>query len=187
MPENDNPDVDDVEDVEDQDVEETDDDVEDEEDEWTPPSKEEWTKLSNAAKARKRERDAAKRELATLKNGKDEEDEDDNEAKKWRSTAARNSAATALSAAGFPGTAKQARLLTRLLDLNSAEPDGNGDFDFGDEIEELKEEFPSLFKELGEPRRRAPKVTTSDRGRTAGGGNRDRASARLLKQAGIHL
>ncbi|MGC5565331.1 hypothetical protein ACPYPG_21185 [Streptomyces sp. FR-108] len=186
MPENDNPDLDDAEeDVEGQDVEETD-DTEEENDDWTPPTKDEWTKLSNAAKARKRERDAAKRELATLKSGKDEEDEDDNEAKKWRSTAARNSAATALSAAGFPGTAKQARLLTRLLDLDSAEPDGNGDFDFEDEIEELKEEFPSLFKELGEPRRRAPKVTTSDRGRSAGTTTRDRTTERLLKQAGFH-
>jgi hypothetical protein len=185
MPENDNPDLDDVEELDD-DVE-TEDESEEEEDDWTPPSKEEWTKLSNAAKARKRERDAAKRELATFKNGKDGEDDDEKEAKKWRSTAARNSAATALSTAGFPGTAKQARLLTRLLDLDSAEPDANGDFDFEEEIEELKEEFPALFRELGEPRRRAPKVTTSDKGRTAGGGTRDRASERLLKQAGIRL
>ncbi|MFJ8935364.1 hypothetical protein ACIRL0_06545 [Streptomyces sp. NPDC102365] len=185
MPENDNPDVDDVEDVEDQDVDTEVDDEEDDEP-WEPPSKERWEKLEKAANARRHEIKELRKQIGDLKYAKEDEDEGETEAKKWRSTAARNSAATALSAAGFPGTAKQARLLTRLLDLDSADPDSNGDFDFDDEIDELKEQFPSLFKEAGEPRRRAPKVTTSDRGRSAGITTRDRTSEKLLKQAGFH-
>ncbi len=183
MPENDNPDVDDVEE---QDVEETDDGQE-EEDDWSPPSKDEWQKVSNAAKARHEELKSLRKELGELKKSLkgEEENQEDDEVKRWRSTAARNSAATALSAAGFPGSSKQARRLTRLLDLEDAEPDANGDFDFEDEIEALKEEFPSLFQEPGEPRRRAPKVTTSDRGRSSGTTTRDRTTEKLLKQAGF--
>lgn len=181
MPEEERPDEE-VEEVEDQEVDDLEDTDDEDTDDWKPPTKEEWTKLTNAAKARKRERDQVKRELATLKNGKQEEEDGDKEAKKWRTTAARNSAATALAAAGFAGTARQARRLTRLLDLDNIEPDDTGDFDLDDEIDELKEEFPQLFAQQ-EEKRRAPRVTTSDRGRGQQG-TRDRTTDRLLKQAG---
>jgi hypothetical protein len=89
-----------------------------------------------------------------------------------------------LASAGFHGTTKQARRPTRLLDLENAEPDSAGDFDFEDDIEALKEEFPALFSEP-EQRHRAPRVTTSDRGRNSGGTGRDRTTEKLLKQAGF--
>lgn len=181
MPENENTEVDEVEDDDIEEVEEQ------EDEEWTPPSKDEWHRVSNAAKARHSELKTLRRELGELKkNLKGGEDrEGDDEVQRWRSTAARNSAASALASAGFQGTTKQARRLTRLLDLENAEPDSSGDFDFEDDIEALKEEFPSLFAEPGEQRRRAPKVTTSDRGRNAGGTVRDRTTEKLLKQAGF--
>lgn len=195
MPEDNKPDVEEVDDDLDTDKDlDKDIDTEDEDgdEEWTPPSKEDWTKLTNAARARKEDIKTLRRELGELKaksTKKDDEEEDsgDSEAKKWRTTAARSSAATALSAAGFSGTAKQARRLTRLLDLEGAEPDDLGDFDFDDDIEELKEEFPQLFEPADEGRgRRAPRVTTSDRGRKSSTVTRDKTSERLLKQGGYH-
>lgn len=166
-------------------VEETDEGSE-EQGEWSPPGKDDWEKLTRAAKARKKERDDARRELAALKNKENEGEEskqEADEASKWRETAARASAATALQAAGFSGTAKQARKLTRLLDLSGAQPDDTGDFDFEDEIDDLKEEFPQLF---AREQRQAPvrKPTTADRGGNAGGPGRDRTTERLLKAAG---
>ncbi|MCX4504572.1 phage scaffolding protein [Streptomyces anulatus] len=182
MPENDNPEVEDTEEVdpllEDQ-------EPDDEEEAWEAPSKERWEKLENAARARKEEVRALRKQVGELKAQSKEEEPEESGESKWRAAAARNSAATALSAAGFPGSRKQAARLTRLLDLSDVEPDDNGDFDFDDEIETLKEEFPALFAEPGEQRRRAPRVTTSDRGRTAGGTSKDRTTERLMKQAGF--
>lgn len=167
-------------------AESTEDEGAEEQGEWSPPGKDDWEKLTRAAKARRKERDDARRELAALK-AKESESEQENakpdEAAKWRETAARASAATSLQAAGFSGTAKQARRLTRLLDLANIEPDDTGDFDFEDEIEDLRQEFPMLFQR-DKPVTSSRKPTTADRGGSAGAPGRDRTTERLLRAAG---
>jgi hypothetical protein len=177
-----------------------DDDGDDEDEEYTPPTREEWAKLQRIAAARKIERNEARVELRSLRAaaagaGKDAGDAKDTakdeETDRWRTTAARSSAATQLSAAGFSGTAKQARKLTRLLDLAGAEPDSDGDFDFEDDIEDLKIEFPQLFAPPadGVAGRPAARPTTADRGRRtprdAGDDPTQRTSDRLLRSAGV--
>lgn len=167
-------------------VEETEDGVENSEEveeEYAAPSREEWQKLTNAAKARKKERDDARRELAALKSKDSDAEKEPDEAAKWRETAARSSAAVAIQAAGFSGSAKDARWLTGLLSLKDAEPDESGDFDFEDAIDELKERLPQLFA-----REKAPtshrKPTTADRGGNSNGPGRDKLSDDLLRMAG---
>jgi hypothetical protein len=166
-------------------------------DTWTPPSREEYERLQRTAQRRKEERAQARRELAELKKAKPapkkKESEDDDsgrddesakEADRWRAVAVKQAAAASLSAAGFTGTAKQAARLTKLMDLDDAEPGRDGSFDFEDEVEELKEEFPHLFED---PRtgRRAPKVrTASGRGDGSKPDPVKRTSDRLLKSAG---
>lgn len=139
------------------------------EDEWAPPSRDDWTKVQATLKARKAERDAVRKELADLKakTKSDDTPDEDDEGARWRRTAARSSAASALQAAGYQGTVQQARRLTRLLDLDTAEPDREGDFDWEDDVEALKEEFPSLFAAPSNSNGTRPpgrKVTTADRG-----------------------
>ena len=164
-------------------------DAEDTED-WTPPTKEEVTRLRNTAQARKVERDQARRELRDAKaaaagtgdgagTGADED-----AGPNWRDTAVRNSAASALQAAGFSGSAKQAKKLARLLDLDGIEPDASGDFDLTDEVDELKDEFPQLFAAPTSDPARPPRRTTADRGRQGATPDPDKTTSRLLKQAG---
>jgi hypothetical protein len=195
-----------------------DDDGDGDQEEYTPPTQEEWEKVQGALARRKQERNQARAERAKLRNELAEarkatttrngdsvrdgdgdqqstsrdEDRDDRAAEeiRWRQAAARSSAATQLQAAGFSGTAKQAKKLTRLIDLDLAEPDDDGDFDFEEAIDELREEYPQLFR--GEdkptpPRQRRP--TTADRGRDTGRdatrNPSDVTSQALLRQAGI--
>jgi hypothetical protein len=168
---------------------------------WTPPTQEEYERLQRTAQRRKEERLQARRELAELKKArtapKKKESEDDDsgrddeaakeaakEADRWRAVAVKQAAAASLSAAGFTGTAKQAARLTKLMDLDDAEPGRDGSFDFEEEVEELKEEFPHLFED---PRtgRRTPKVrTASGRGDGSKPDPVKRTSDRLLKSAG---
>lgn len=169
--------------------------------EYTPPSKDEWTKLQ--AKIKRQEGRITKllggkgkpaadidRQLAAgLKSGKgtpaeDEGGDDSGEVTRWRTMAAQQSAATQLAAAGFQGSAKQSARLTRLLDLAGAEPDRHGAFDFEDEIEDLIEEFPQLFAK-GAAGRPAPVVRRADSrsGAPAKDPTRETTDA-LLKSAG---
>lgn len=204
---------DDVDEPDDDDTDEGKDDAA----EYKAPTREEWEKVqrtlarakSERTKARA-ERDEARAALAAGKppaaakpktdqdagdddgtdDGKDDGKPDDS---RWRLSAARSSAAVQLSSAGFPGTAKQAKRLTVLLDLAGAEPDDDGDFDFEEAIDELKDEYPQLFagkqqQEETAPTRR-PRPTTADRGR---GTDRDatsdpskRTSAALARMAGL--
>lgn len=171
----------------DDDDERDDDEGEDDDDKpWKPPSKSEWERAQRRLKRyadEKAGRSRGKsgtadvdRKLREQLNGgkgktKDDAGEDDDspglaEAARWRLTAARQSAATALSAAGFSGTAKQAARLTRLLDLEDAEPDSDGVFDFEDDVEDLKEEYPELFGAKG-ARRNEQRAGRGRPGRTA--------------------
>ena len=181
-----------------------DDDGDDEDDDdsggkpWTPPTQEEYERLQRTAQRRKEERLQARRELADLKKAKPapkkKESEDDDsdrvdseaakEAGKWRAVAVKQAAAASLSAAGFTGTAKQAARLTKLMDLEDSEPGRDGSFDFEDDVEELREEFPHLFED---PRngKRTPKVrTATGRGEGSKPDPVKRTSDRLLRSAG---
>jgi hypothetical protein len=204
-----------------QDRDERDDDLEEQDDtggedggedegEYTPPTREEWAKVQRALTRRRDERNKAREEARKLRDaaaaqGKAKEDtggqdgkSDDADAKReeqesrWRITAARSSAAVQLTAAGFSGTAKQAKRLTALLDLTDAEPDAEGDFDFEEQIDDLKEEYPQLFRSRDQEetaRRPAARPTTADKGRRT---DRDatvnptqRTSAALRRMAGL--
>jgi hypothetical protein len=102
--------------------------------------------------------------------------------------AAQQAAATHLAAAGFSGTAKQAVRLAKLLDLENVEPDDNGVFDLEDEVDELVQEYPSLFQGAprGDPRRKLPAVRrTPNRSGGAAETASDRTSRRLLESAGF--
>lgn len=186
----------------------------DEGEEFTPPTKEEWDKVRATMRRRKEERDAARAKFRALEDkqraadrerasraaggkdtgGKDTDgdapDDRDDEGARWRQAAARASAATQLQAAGFQGSAKDAKRLTQLLDLEHAEPDKDGDFDFEDEIDDLKERFGALFEDRDADRaRRTRRPSTGDRGRgeekRATEDPTQRTSRALLRQAGV--
>lgn len=165
-------------------------DTDPDDDDFTPPTREEVERMRATMRARKEERDRARAELRKLKAsggdaGKDDDarrrDEQDAERERWRTSAARSAAAAQLTAAGFSGSAKQARNLTKLLDLTEAEPDKDGDFDFGDEIDDLKNEYPMLFRSGDEPSGRRARTTTADRGRDAGRDDTDDPTTRTSK------
>lgn len=172
----------------------TDEDDEDEgEDAYTPPSREDWDKAKRRRDRATKELRELRAEMAKLKAaGEQKKDADDGgatakELERWKKVAVQQAATAALATAGFTGTAKQAARLTRLMDLDSAEPDRNGSFDFEDEADELKDEYPALFgnKEDG-AKGRVPKVRTGS-GRGTGGGTQDptkRTTDALLKSAG---
>jgi hypothetical protein len=192
-------------DEDDADTDDRDDDDADDGDEgkpWKPPSKSEWERAQRRLK-RYADEKAGRKGAGSVDEklrkqlggkGKDDAGDDDTsagqeEAARWRLTAARQSAATALSAAGFSGTAKQAARLTRLLDLEDSEPDKDGVFDFEDDVEDLKEEYPELFG--GKGARRNERAGRGRPGRTAPT-RRDatedatsRTTKELLRQAGF--
>jgi hypothetical protein len=169
---------------------------------WKPPTKAEWERAQRRLKkyaADKRGKGGAEvdRKLAAQLRGKAGKDDDESdsseaseEAQRWRRTAAQQSAAASLTAAGFNGTARQAARLTRLLDLDNAEPDSDGVFDWEDDVEELKEEYPELFGARGSRRNegggRLPKVRTAP---NRDGAPKDdptqRTSDALLRAAGF--
>lgn len=169
--------------------------------EWKPPTKSQWERAQRRLKKYASERkgddgadvDKKLRDQLTGGKGKDDEDGDDDaasaraEAAKWRLTAARQSAATQLAAAGFNGTATQAARLTRLMDLEDAKPDRSGVFDFEDEVDDLKEEYPELFGAKGarrnEQREGRRPNTTPVRGQERKNAT-DRTTAALLKAGG---
>lgn len=183
MPEESKPDTQETEVEETEETAEGAEGTEEESEEWSPPSKEEWEKLSKMASIRKKERDDARRDLAKARDAASDEDKKPDEAAKWRDTAARASAATALQAAGYSGSVKQARLLTRLLDFADVEPDEHGDFDFEEQIDDLKESFPVLFQ-AKERRTPSQRPSTADKGGNGDTPGRDKTSERMLRAAG---
>lgn len=170
--------------------------AEDDQQEWVAPTREEHQRMMSTIQRQKekektlrRENGALKQQLVAKSGGKEEKvDEQAAELERWRTNAAKASAATALQAAGFSGSAKAARRLTRLLDLAASEPDQDGYFDFDDEIDELREEFPQLFQQNNPATNGRPvvrKVTTSDRGgRSDESPSMDKTTRRLMEQGG---
>lgn len=164
---------------------------------WKPPTRAEWERAQRRLKRYSAERRGGSdpdRKLLDQLNGKGGKDDDEDgnedraEAARWRTAAARGQAAAQLSAAGFNGSAKQAARLTRLIDLEGAKPDRDGQFDFEDDIEDLKDDYPELFGAKGSRRNERQ---TPDRGP---GPNRERqrrqdptqrTTAALLKEAGF--
>lgn len=166
---------------------------------WKPPTKSQWDRAQRRLKkyaeaqrgAGKDGADVDRKLRDQLTGGKGDEDDDAEDARaeaaRWRLTAARQSAAAQLSAAGFNGTAAQSARLTRLLDLESAKPDKHGVFDFEDDVEDLKDEYPELFGAKGARRNeggasRRPN-TTPVRGQERKSAT-DRTTAALLKAGG---
>lgn len=162
---------------------------------WKPPSRSQWERAQRRLKKYADERRAGKgadvdRKLQAQLRGKEDGDDDgadaSAEAELWRSRAAASDASAQLTAAGFSGTAAQARRLTRLIDLAGAKPDRDGRFDFTDDIEELKEDYPELFGGRGSRRneRGRRQHTAPERGGTPTKSASERTTDRLLKEAG---
>lgn len=194
----------DDEDEGDEDDEGQDDDTDegdDDEDEWTPPSREEWERQQRQlARARK---EAAKRRKALKARQDDDEDElDDDEdddkgsgkgtdrkelkrllaraearaEAKWKDATVRKVAKSALAEAGFVGDVSP-RILG-WLDLDAIEVDEEGEIvGLEEQIEELKEDMPQLFKRSsrnGSGSGRTTSTKTTGR-RSLDGGNKKAA------------
>lgn len=162
---------------------------------WKPPTKSQWERAQRRLKRYADERRAGKggadvdhKLRDQLRGGKDGEDGEGKdgaaEAAVWRSRAAAADASAQLTAAGFSGSAAQARRLTRLIDLDGAKPDRDGRFDFTDDIEDLKEDYPELFGGRGTRRNERRQHTAPNRTEPTKKSATDRTSDRLLKEAG---
>lgn len=173
-----------VEETEDPDVEndETEEDA-DEEPEDPANVLAERDKLRGALKKIKDERTKLRADLAKARESKESE-EDDAEAR-GEMRVKRLAGITALTAEGL--SKAQAKVAVRLLDLSDVEVDDEGDADFEDAVEELKELFPGLFGKQSSSQQQRPrptKVATSDRGGRQSGPSRDKTSDALRKMAG---
>lgn len=159
---------------------ESEDTEEEQVEEWTPPSQEEFEKVKRTAEARKADMAKLRKELGEYKAkaGK----ADDAQAEDSNLKTKRIAGVAALAAEGL--NKNQAKMLVKMLDLSSVELDDDGDGDFSDAIESLKETFPQLFTKEAEKKNR-PKVSTKNRG--DGGGNyatSNPALAEMLKSLG---
>jgi hypothetical protein len=110
------------------------------------------SELAKLKRASKRAAAEAKkwREIAQGKRKADDDgDENKDEGPDFRTAALVSTGVTALTAAGYSGTPSRAQRLIELADLRGIEPDSRGLFssdDFGDVVDEIREEFPELFR-----------------------------------------
>lgn len=154
--------------------------------EWTPPSKEDFEKVRKTAEARKGDVAKLRKELGELKAklGGQESDEVKQAAKAETDRESRTKRIAGVAALVDAGLGKeQAKRLVRLLNLDDVELDDDGDGDFEDAIDDLKENFPQLFQAAKAGR---PKVSTKNRG--DGGGNGSAGNPQLdgmLKTLGL--
>lgn len=159
---------------------------------WTPPTREEWDRLTAAAEARKlevRKLKARVRKVAPTKraatsqptaSGAGQSDQADQatgddpaaaelraELERAKQSAVQASAVGVILAAGFQGDRAGARDLARLLDLADIDPDDIAEDDLEDAVDTLKARFPRLFEappaDDPEPRPPARRPTTADR------------------------
>jgi hypothetical protein len=134
--------------VEPDEIEETDDDETPDE----PDDKARDSELAKLKRASKRAAAEAKkwREIAQGKRKADDDtDAPKDEGPDFRTAALVSTGVTALTAAGYSGTPSRAQRLIELADLRGIEPDSRGLFssdDFGDVVDEIREEFPELFR-----------------------------------------
>lgn len=177
-------------DADDQDDEDQDDD-EDDEDDQPAPTRAEVEKLRRTAAARKAELTKLRKELGALraKNKDDDGDQEDRTVVEQETRTKRIAGIAALAGEGM--SKAQAKLAVKLLDLDDVELDEDGDGDFEDAIEELREKFPALFaKEAttsGGGRVRTPRVATGNRGDGGARSTRDPETRRLLREAGLKV
>lgn len=178
---------------------EGDDDGEDGEDEYVPPTREEYDamrrKEAKASKEAKRLRDKLRASRQQDDDDEDEDTEDDVEADKPKSRAqvrretkklidraearaearykvpaVKAEAKSRLAQEGWTG--ENYNLALRLLDLDQIELDDDGEFDgLDDQIEQIKDEFPQLFK-AKQRRSTARQDTRRSQSRLNGGGTK---------------
>jgi hypothetical protein len=151
-----------------------------------PDDKARDSELAKLKRASKRAAAEAKkwREIAQGKRKADDDtDENKDEGPDFRTAALVSTGVTALTAAGYSGTPSRAQRLIELADLRGIEPDSRGLFssdDFGDVVDEIREEFPELFRseddeDAASNRRQGPRgVNRRSSGTTsnAGGGKK---------------
>jgi len=154
--------------------------------EYTPPTEEEWGKVRKTLDARKGDVAKLRKELGELKaklgNAADAEEKAKQSVEAERELKTKRIAGiAALVDAGLGKD--QAKRMVRLLNLDDVDLDDDGDGDFDDAIEDLKENFPQLFQAA-----RAPKPKVSTRNRGDGGGNASHGNPQLdqmLKEVGL--
>ena len=147
---------------------ETEDDTENEgtgeEQTWTPPTQQEWEKVTKAlAKANS---EAKKKRLEAKGATKETDDAAQAAAaeaeKTWRPRLVRAEARAALVAAGAP--ADRVGKLLRLIDVDDVEIGDDGELDgLEGQIDEIKADYPELFSAPEERPRRAPRMNAADR------------------------
>lgn len=167
---------------------EGDDEDDDDDSEYEPPTKAEWKKTQDALKKAnaqaKKHRLAAKKAASAKDGGADKKDVEkaisDTEAK-WRPRLVNKAAKAALLAAG---ASKPDRLI-KLIDHDELDIDDDGEVEgLDDAIEELKEDYPELFKEKDDDddkpkRRRRPGSADTGKGKQRASGQKKSSADRI--------
>lgn len=96
-----------------------------------------------------------------------EQDDKSGEAEQWKVRAIRADTKAALLAAGFTGSPKAATRLTKLIDVDELDFEDDEIVGLDDQIDDLKEEFPNLFKADEEDETPVRRVRTESRVRGA--------------------
>ena len=170
-------------------------DLEEDEEEFTPPTKEEWTKLQAASKKAAAEAKARREMLRSnnidLRTGKpkgkpadekeDDKPKDDGPSEREAKLFTR-AVTSALKDAGVKPSG--AKLLSREFDIE--EIDLDDDDAISERIDELKEEYPDLFTEEDDEDE-APRTAKSDlgKGRKRLESKKLNGTQQLLKNAGL--
>jgi hypothetical protein len=175
----------------DEDDQDEDDQEEEDDSDYKPPSKQEWEDTQAALKKANSE---AKRFRTQLRNAKkatsgdtDEEQERAAErvAAQWKPRLVKSAARAALAEAGAKKTA--IARLARAIDLDSVEVDDDGEIDgLEDQIEELKDDLPELFKDEDDddtPPRRKRKLGKTDAGARSANGSKTTQKDASTRQA----
>jgi len=115
------------------------------------------------------------KKLANSNADKDKGQDSDDDGPDFRTAALTQAGVNALTSAGFTGTSRRAERLLATVGLDDIEPDRRGRFDpedFADVIDELKDEFPELFRSEDDDdtdRRRRPAARNVSRSSSSNG------------------
>lgn len=141
-------DGDDDDESDDDESDEDDDDSKDDEDKKTAADTEKRLKTLERSLRRARAESKKWKNLANSNAGNKKDDEGDS-GPDFRAAAMMQAGVNALVNAGFTGKSSRAERLLALVNLDDIEPDSRGRFDpddFEDAIEEIREEYPELFR-----------------------------------------
>lgn len=172
----DNDDESDEDDDSDDESDEDDDNSKDDDDKKTAADTEKRLKTLERSLRRARAESKKWKNLANSNAGNKKDDEGDG-GPDFRAAAMMQAGVNALVNAGFTGKSSRAERLLALVNLDDIEPDSRGRFDpddFEDAIEEIREEYPELFRseddDDAEGRRRPASRVNRSGGSSSSGG-----------------